>query len=154
MLFVLVLVLITLGSFFVYGFRELPLPSPQSIPEKLSIGNRIYLLETDIWRDFQPSTDPLEGIIVFITVIANNSQKLPPSIKLNYLWIINNEETWPTRFSEQKCLVEEENTLAKIARNGPFWTPGSLVDVIVQLMVNYHETYLLKALNQTIGVTF
>lgn len=149
----MILITIIIGSSIVLNPSKESLASLKAAPKQICIENRIYRLETSLWRDFMPISPP-DGkpLIVVIKVIPNDSLKFPSNMDADHLWVVNGQEIWSTSFSDEE-VPQDEYILEKIARNGPKWDPGITVDVIIRLVVNNHSTYLLQAPNQTIHST-
>jgi hypothetical protein len=99
-----------------------------------------------------PSPPDGKPLIVVVKIIPNDTLKFPVNLDADHLWVVNGKEVWSTSFSDEK-LPEGEYHLEKIARNGPKWATGIQVDVIVRLVHNHHNTFLLRAFNQTIQRT-
>ncbi|MFX0181436.1 MAG: hypothetical protein ACFE95_00030 [Candidatus Hodarchaeota archaeon] len=151
--FAIILISVIIGSSLVLNPSKESLASLNAAPEQVSVENRMYRLETYLWRDFMPISPP-DGkpLIAVVKVLPNDSLKFPANIDADHLWVVNGQEIWSTSFSDEE-VPQDEYILEKIARDGPKWDPGISVDVIVRLVVNDHNTYLLKAPNQTIHRT-
>lgn len=135
-------------------------PSIQDLldaPEQIEIDGREYILETYLWRDFMPPTPPDgQPLIALIWVTAIDSLPFPSSIDANRLYIVNDELLWETLFSGEARPQNpnREHQLEKIAREGPKWGPNIQVEVIVRVVDEENNTYLLRASDQWIGATF
>lgn len=133
------------------------LPSTMSLqnllaaPEKIVINGSEYVLETNLWRDFMPSSPP-DGkpLIALIKVKTPETSTISPEINATRLWIVNNKEIWETEFSDEERPVAKD-ILEKVARNGPKWSPGITVDVVVRVIDSRSGgEYLLRASDQNI----
>jgi hypothetical protein len=126
-------------------------------PEQIEIDGREYILETYLWRDFMPPI-PANGtqLIALIRVTATDSLPFPSSIDANRLWVINDELVWETEFSCENRPEDpnREHQLEKIAREGPKWGPNIQVEVVVRVIDEENNTYLLRAPDQWINATF
>jgi hypothetical protein len=123
-----------------------------SAPEQIQISEKIYFLETFLWRDFQPQCPPDgEPLIASIWIIVKDSLDLPSSLDANRLWVIKDKKwVWETNFSNEQT-IPWPYKLEKVARNGPKWGPGIYVDVVVMVIdKNDNKKYLLRASNQYI----
>lgn len=126
-------------------------------PKQIEIDGREYILETYLWRDFMPICPPDgQPLIALIRVTAIDSLPFPSSINADRLWIVNDELVWETEFSDEELLQNpnREHQLEKIARDGPKWGPNIQVEVIVRVIYEENNTYLLRASDQWIGATF
>jgi len=120
-------------------------------PEDLLINNREYILESCLWRDFQPicppDGQPLIGVII---VIATDSLQFPSSLDADHVWVINGNDVWDTELINRYSPYGQEYKIVKRTKDsGPKWGPGIYVDVVVQL-IDDDSTYLLRASNQYI----
>jgi len=134
----------------------IPIDELLSAPEQIEIGGRKYVLETYLWRDFMPISPPDgEPLIALVWITATDSLEFPASVDGDRLWIVNGQEVWETKFSDEELPEEShrKHQLAKIARNGPKWGPGIQVDVVVRVIDGKNITYLLRASNQWIHRT-
>ncbi len=127
-----------------------------SAPETIVIDDREYILETYMWRDFQPVAPPDgQPLIAIIWVTAVDSMAISPDIDATRIWVINDSEVWESTFSdEERPESVPEFKLEKVARNGPKWGPHITVDVVVRVIDSItDDVFLLKAADQYIGMT-
>lgn len=124
-----------------------------AFPEQVEINGRIYTLETYLWRNLMPGTDPDGPLIALVWVTAVDLLQFPSNLDANRLWIINGQEVWETEFSTAIRLKDpnRKHQLEKIARDGPKWGPDISVDVVVRIIDHNNGVYFLKASNQYIG---
>jgi hypothetical protein len=126
-----------------------------SAPEKILIDNREFILETYMWRDFQPVSPP-DGkpLIAIVWITAVDSLAIPAELDATRLWIIKDREVWETPFSDEDRGHVPDHKLEKVARNGPKWGPNITVDVVVRVVDKRNgRQYLLRASEQYIGMT-
>ena len=125
----------------------------QLAPRELNLLDQEYKLETFLWRDFMPVSPP-DGkpMIALIKVIEKNEVPIASDLELKYLWMINGQEIWSTKFTEETPL-SPDNELHRIAREGPQWDPGIEVDVVVGLTRGDGSMKLLRARDQLIHRT-
>ena len=128
--------------------------SLKSAPEKIRIGRNQFALECYLWRDFAPG-GPAGGtrLIASVTVKEVNGKPIPAGLRATYLWALNGNKVWATRFSEEPRPPAPPAHIEKVAREGPGWEPGTAVDVIVRMADAKGKTYLLRARNQRIART-
>ena len=123
-------------------------------PEKITIEGRSLLIETELWRDFMPSSPP-DGrpLIAAIKLKTIDNTNLPKGIEVVSVWIVNDDKLWsPTK---KEALKGDSNSSMTISvRDGPKWGPGIDVDVIVELKDSQNQSHLLRASKQPIGKTF
>ena len=117
----------------------------QTAPEIVNIKDVSYVLEAHLWRDFQPLSPP-DGkpMIALIRAIELDSEEFASDIEACCLWAINGYDIWTTRFSDEDRPLRPSNELEKVARDGPKWSPGIWVDVIVGLRDEEGHLYLVR----------
>ena len=120
-----------------------------SAPEILDRPEQDYHLETDLWRDFMPFSPP-DGRPLAAVVRLVSTDPIPGDVKLVYLWVVNGNQVWATRFAEEPLVWE--NTIQGFANGGPKWGPGISVDVVVGVKFG-RELRLVRAAEQPIGRT-
>lgn len=123
-----------------------------SAPEQIEIDSREYILETGLYRDFQPVCPadgrPLSGVI---WVVAIDSLSFPSSLDADHVWIINNNDVWDTDLVDRVIPYEYEYKMQKRTKgDGPKWGPDIYVDVVVQIIDEEDNAYLLRASDQEI----
>ncbi len=126
-----------------------------SAPEKIIIDGREFILETYMWRDFQPVSPP-DGkpLIAIAWITAVDSLAIPATLDATRLWVIKDHEVWETAFYDEDRSYVPDYKLEKIAREGPKWGPNITVDVVVRVVDKRNgRQYLLRASEQYIGMT-
>ena len=126
-----------------------------SASEEIEIGNRRYVQDVFLWQDFMPFCPPNgRPLIASISVTATDSLELPKSIDADRIWIVNGGDVWESGFSsEERARHSSHNHLEKIARGGPKWSTGIMVDVVVMVIDGSDNIYLIKASDQPINRT-
>lgn len=119
-------------------------PDIAAVPETLTVESRSYIVESFLWRDFMPVCPPNgDPMIAHIRVIAIDSLAVPPGSDAVYLWVFKNGEMWGSYFTDERLYYEMPYELVRIARCGPKWETGILVDVVVKVMIG-DACYFLK----------
>lgn len=121
-----------------------------SAPETLDLPEQDYHLETELWRDFMPFSPP-DGRPLAAVVRLVSTEPIPGGVKLVYLWVVNGDQVWATRFVEEP--VVSGNTITGFANGGPKWGPGISVNVVVGVKFG-RELRLVRAAEQPIIATF
>lgn len=125
-----------------------------SAPEKIDINGREYVLETFLWRDFMPICPPDgRSLIAIILVTATDGLPFPSSIDTDLIFVVNEQLVWEAQLSGEPSPPYGEHQLKKVARDGPKWGPKIYVDVVVRIIDDENNTYLLRASDQWIGRT-
>jgi hypothetical protein len=100
-------------------------------PESIIIGGNKLILDTYLWRDFQPISPPDGKMLICINFLTDvGSKPLPGNIKLLRQHIINENEIWTADYFEVRS--PQEHILEGVVRNGPKWGPGIKVDVVCE----------------------
>ncbi len=131
---------------------QYPIDELLSAPEQIEIDSRKYILETGLYRDFQPIC-PLDGRPLWglIWVVAVDSLSFPSSLNADHVWIINNNDVWDTDLVNREIPYGYEYKMKKrIKGDGPKWGPDIYVAVVVQIIDEEDNAYLLRASDQEI----
>jgi hypothetical protein len=126
-------------------------------PLVVNVSGRDLKLETFIYRDLMPGTDPNGSpLIALVYLEAVDGQPFPDGIDSDRLWVINGDRLWETEFSDEPGLRDPSHPyqLEKIARDGPRWGVGDRVEVVVRVKVPAAGTRLLRATHQTINAVY
>jgi len=120
-------------------------------PTILTVDDKDYILDSYLWRDFMPPRHEEGGsnLIASISIIDQDSITISQDISLDYLWVVNEEITWATPFSNEGR-SDPAFKMNEIARNGPKWEIGISVDVVARVIVDGKEFKIL-AKDQYIG---
>lgn len=134
-----------------------PLAELESAPERITLENREFVLETYLLRNFMPICPPDGwGLMAFVAITATDSLEFPSHIDTDHIWIINGSRVWESNFSNDFRPPHTIYQLTKVARNGPKWGhmggPFTFVDVIVRVVDSNNQRYLLKASHQIIDL--
>ena len=137
--------------------RETPglgLPADAAFPDTLESCSGRYILECFLWRDFMPISPPNGNPLRAIATLTEiDATPIPESVALDHLWVFNSLAFWSTDFSEDAMPPVPPYQLARIARCGPKWEPGILVDVVVSVRCGADWQYV-KAKDIVIRRTF
>jgi hypothetical protein len=112
------------------------------------------VLESDLWRDFQPSSPPNgKPLIALVRVRATGGAPILPSVRVVGLWVVNGTDVWTATPREEQQRDPGASTFEVVAREGPKWGPGITVDVIAGLRDGAGAVSLLRAPAQRIKRT-
>lgn len=128
-----------------------------SAPDQISIDNKQYKLETNIWRDFMPICEKSGRQMVAVLYVKTvDSSPFSSDVKVDIVWIMlsndKNSQVWSTQILEQppqQCGLDR-NYIRVIVRDGPKWGPAVNVDVVVQLSDAKKQNFQLQAKRQAI----
>ena len=130
---------------------DVPIEELSNAPVMLEIGGYSFELETYLWRDFMPISPP-DGkpLISLIHVVEMNQEKIPEGFSAEYLWVLNDGKIWATTFSDETRPPSPDYMQERVARNGPKWGPNIKVDVVVGIITESRDLWLIRAPDQWI----
>ena len=131
-----------------------PTSELRTAPVSIPMAGKTLLLDTYVWRDFQPIAPPDgQPMIAALIIRTTDGSPVPASISVEHAWVVMGNEIWATEpVAEQPRAAMSPNHVV-MARNGPKWGPGGTVDVIVRLRQTGGPTRLLRAADQPIHRT-
>lgn len=122
-------------------------------PIAVSIEQHSIRLSTYLYRDFMPISPPDGKPMIAVAKIASaDSSPLPSGLDADRIWLINGDQVWQGTFSSE-ARPSDPALLEKVLRNGPMWSPGSKVDVVVRIISPGSEQFLLRAPKQLVHRT-
>ncbi|MCH8567138.1 MAG: hypothetical protein LAT67_02685 [Balneolales bacterium] len=136
-----------------YGPGKMPVPELMAAPDTLYIGDQALVMDTYLLRDFMPTSNPnSNSLSASLTIKTTDLTPFPESLTADAAWIVNIIDVWDTYLSGANTPPSQTGAheLRKVARNGPMWNTGLVVEVIVRLRHTDGSTYLLRAPNQRI----
>ncbi len=121
-------------------------------PEVLVLGGQEYVIAASLYRNITtPAAADGSPLVATIELIERNGKAIPPSLKLDYLWVVSGGgAVWATAFAAEPQPSLLPNHMRGVARNGPLWEPGTQVDVVVALRQGDGPQLLLRVEGQTI----
>ena len=130
---------------------EIPSADLASAPDTIEVAGSQVTLWASLWRDFQPISPP-DGkpLISLVRLIETDSLRIDGAISPMYIWVVNGDHVWASRFTDEARPPQPEYQIEKVARNGPKWGPGISVDVIVGIRYHEEPMILIAARNQLI----
>jgi hypothetical protein len=136
------------------GITGVSLAQLQTAADTIEMSGHTYVLETYLWRDFQPISPP-DGkpLIALIRLVEVDSNDIPDEICVDRIWVVNGDQVWAAEFSDEPRPSTPDSKLERVARDGPKWGPGIEVDVVVGVQAGSGSLRLLAARKQTIHRT-
>ena len=127
-----------------YFSDDIEHPDIESIPDTIEIeGTQLYL-SSQLWRNFMPSgCSTCSRLAAYIAIVDCDSISVPGSVDPQIIWVLNGEETWGSRFSEEILPPNYPYVELRIARCGPEWETDTAVDVIVMIESD-NDVYFLR----------
>jgi hypothetical protein len=114
----------------------------------IRIGTNSYRIETYLWRNMFPGPGPPTGLLAAVRLVETNGFSIPGSITIPRFRVINSAAVWNV-YAPPRTPPTPPYVLAVTGRNGPYWAPGTRVNVLLEV-ANGNVRYLLKATDQVI----
>lgn len=123
-------------------------------PTSVSVGEKILVLRTGLWRDFQPIAPPDgQPLIAVFSVETDDRSPLPTGVTITRAWVLKGSLAWTPELETNPNLEYESWQRVVVGRNGPKWGPAISVDVIVEIQLADGKRRLLRQGNVVIERT-
>ena len=122
------------------------------ITNSIRIGTNSYRIETYLCRNMFPGPSPPPGLLAKVRLIETNGFSIPGSITIPRFRLVNGAEVWNV-YWPPRTLSTPPYVLEVTGSNGPYWAPGTRVNVLLEV-ANGNVRYLLKATDQAIDATW
>lgn len=148
--------LLALGAFGLISCHTQPTDSPTSsigTPETvLNVAQPVVTIEqVDYtatvfpYRDFMPIRGGSErGLIAIAQICRSDTLEIPPSLHLKRIWVFHGRDRWSAQLGEERPDYRGNRCRVAIARGGPKWEPGSMVDVVIGFTVGDSGMYFVR----------
>ena len=124
-------------------------------PTSVVIEGKTLALGASLWRDFQPISPPNgKPMIAGLQVQSRDGSAVPTTVTADAVWLVLGTEVWSGVPREERSRHETAPIYELVARDGPKWEPGVLVDVILQLRDASGRVSRLRVANQLVRGTF
>jgi hypothetical protein len=101
-------------------------------------------LEADVWRNFQPLT-PESGPPLLAVLRLTSDRAIPAGLVIDAVTLIRGDQVW-TGMARQETPPEAQAQSAEfMLRDGPQWSPGDTLEVVVRLREAGGATAMLRA---------
>jgi hypothetical protein len=102
--------------------------------ESLTIGANSFVLETYLWRDFMPVSEPDGSPMIAINWLVDvNSNAIPDNIDLMKQYVFYEDMVWEVGYTDEVPPSVFDHKIEKISRGGPKWGPRIHVDVVAEV---------------------
>jgi len=119
------------------------LPAWRAVPGTISISGTAVQISAGLWRDFMPS--PVGGHPLSAAVrVSAAAGALLPAVRADRIMVISGEQAWIAPAAEETAWARSPSQMEVIARNGPEWGPGVLVDVVLELRDTGGQAHLIR----------
>lgn len=125
------------------------------VPTSVVIDGKLLTLRASLWRDFQPISPP-DGkpMIAALQIQTADGSGVPATVTADTVWLVLATDVWSGAAREERPRGDTAPIYEVVARDGPKWNPGALVDVIVQLRDRNGGVSRLRAAGQLVQATF
>lgn len=133
---------------------SVPIADLTAAPTRVTLAGTTLTLGTELWRDFMPIAPP-DGrpLVVVLRVRTDDGSTVPATVRADTMWVVFGSEIWSGVPEEQRSRAETAPVYELVARDGPKWSPGVTVEVVVRLRDASGRGFLLRAANQLIRRT-
>jgi hypothetical protein len=122
-------------------------PGIESVPDTIEIeGTRLHL-SSELWRNGMPSIcSDCSRVAAYVRIIDCDSVSVHGSVDPQCIWVLNGDEIWGSRFSNEVLPPNYPYIVLRVARCGPKWPADILADVIVKIESG-NERYFIRNRN-------
>jgi len=121
------------------------------VADTVSVDGHDVVLDADVWRNFQPGPPNSRLLIAVVQITVVDSLAMPADVSLQHIWVLNGPDWWSAQFTAEERPPTPDYQLERAARCGPQWTPGAVVDVIVQVGVGADQVAYVRRSGVVIG---
>ena len=126
----------------------------RSAPSSVKVGETTVVLSAYLWRDFMPVIPAGGPPTTLIVSVASSDSSVAPAVELEAAWVVNGKEVWTPVLEFNPLVDPYPNTILKFGYNGPKWTPGTLVDVIVRVRDSTGRAYLIRSAGEQVVAAY
>ncbi|MCU7727480.1 hypothetical protein ODJ79_27425 [Actinoplanes sp. KI2] len=128
--------------------------SLKTVPVMVSVAGATLRISTSLYRDFMPACPPGgRPLIAGVTVVADPPSVVPPLTRATRLAVVHGPMIWTSPVAEDQGRMRDPSQFTVVARGGPKWGPGIVVDVVLEVRDRDRRPYLVRAADQPIGRT-
>jgi hypothetical protein len=135
----------------------------RAVPMRVSVSSTTLRISVYLWRDFQPRVSlrrdfqpasPPDGQpLIAVVRVRTVAEALLPEISAGRIAVIRRGQAWIAPMVEENPYSRGDSRLEVVARNGPRWGPGILVDVILELRDSSGKAHLIRVPDEEIERT-
>jgi hypothetical protein len=122
-------------------------------PERrTAIGRHRVIVSARVWRDFMPMvTEDSTRMVAIVSVAADGAGILPPFLRADRIVVLRGDDAWVAPLDEEYLRGRSSREFAAVARLGPNWEPGAVVDIVVRLVGDGGVARLVRLSRQRIS---
>ncbi|WP_289028597.1 hypothetical protein [uncultured Paraglaciecola sp.] len=134
-------------------YSQLTIAELNSVSTETDVGENTIILAPYLWRNFQPGGEESNSNLRASVTLADVNYREITTLSTSYIYVINNDEIWFTKLTEQPQSTEQAYEIDFGAVDGPKWDTGIYVDVVVAFNLNGEYTHV-KTTEQYINETY
>jgi len=136
----------------------------RNAPTEIVLDGKSLSASANLWRDFMPGPPGNRPLRASLKVTTSDKTAFPSGVRMERAWILFGEQIWEVpdfRFRGKRISDNKEiwimcsvSTGCEISTaEGPEWSPGVLVDVVMRLIDKEGKHHLIQAKQQKIEAT-
>ena len=124
-------------------------------PLAVTMEGKTLELEPYVYRDFAPISEPNgKPMIAGLRIHTSDGSPVPASIVADAMWVVRGDDVWAAVPVMEHSRAVTAPWYELVARGGPKWEPGGIIDVIVRLRSTNGGTKFLRAADEPIHQTW
>jgi hypothetical protein len=125
------------------GPSEPELTGLRATPTSVILAGQRFELPVSLYRDFMPASPPDGRPLAAVVRLPDQLA----AVRVERIWVLLGDEVWSAE------VEQVPGTRDWVARGGPKWGPGVLVDVVARLREDDGEGVLVRAADRVIERT-
>lgn len=122
------------------------LQSLRAAATQVSVGSTMMTAQVEAWRSYQPiKGDEGDPMIAVIRLSTASSGGVPGDLGVETVYLMRGDEVVTADAREEQPRGPNATSIEFVVRDGPRWTPGDSMDVVVGLTHRGGKTALLRA---------
>jgi len=117
----------------------------QQVPLSVAIAGRSISLEVEAWRSFQPTVGTVGDPLIAVLRVQSRDGSLPGELSMRRVFLLRGGEVVEGEAREEQPRESNAQMAEFVLRQGPPWTPGDSLDVVVELAGSGSLAPLLRA---------
>ena len=117
----------------------------RNAPTEIVLDGKSLSLSTYLWQDFSPGVLGARPLLASLKVTTSDRKAFPGGVRMERAWLLFGEQIWEvpefkfrgrriTDNKEMRIMCSASSGCEISTAEGPQWSPGVFVDVVVQLI--------------------
>lgn len=117
-----------------------------AVPTESALGSATFSVEAEAWRSYQPIRgDAGDPMIAVLRLQATTGDGVPGDVGMGTVYLVRGGELVVTEAREEQPREEKARSVEFVVRDGPQWSPGDSIDIVVTLTRTGGATALVRA---------